>query len=265
MKEKEGRSPAVLIKAYPLCFCRPGMGHMQCTSQVREADEEAHRVQDRTHLSGSFRHKQTSSGVLMILNTGKWHSPAGAKGSGPHLRGGESTADMPHLERAMAHLRESGWYWGSITAAQAKEVLGGAREGSFLLRDSSRPGYQLTLSVQSSLGPTHLRIESAGGTFGFDSLAMARPRLRRFSGVVQLVQHYALTCRGRPRPLDPPTQEEEGPDRPLQLQLTRPLYRTAPSLQHLCRITINQHSDAHSDLPLPGTLTAFLQEYPFLL
>ncbi|XP_036387727.1 suppressor of cytokine signaling 2-like [Megalops cyprinoides] len=201
----------------------------------------------------------------MILNPEKSLSPVGVAGTGLRLRGGGSTEDVLHLERAMTHLRESGWYWGSITAAQAKEVLGGAREGSFLLRDSSRPGYQLTLSVQTSLGPTHLRIESSGGTFGFDSLAMARPRLQRFSGAVQLVQHYALACRSRPHPSDSPTQEEEGSDRPLQLQLTRPLYRTTPSLQHLCRITINQHSDARGDLPLPGTLRAFLQEYPFLL
>lgn len=167
----------------------------------------------------------------------------------------------------------AGWYWGSITAAEAKQLLSEAEEGTFLLRDSSNPGYLLTLSVRTSLGPTHLRIESSGGSFGFDSLAMARPRLRRFGGAVELVEHYALACshssaagpQDRPKPAGEEEEEEEAPDRSLQLKLVRPLRRAVPSLQHLCRIAINQRSRTPRDLPLPGRLKDFLLEYPFLL
>ena len=162
----------------------------------------------------------------------------------------------------------AGWYWGPITAREAKDLLSEASVGTFLLRDSSNPGYLLTLSVRTGLGPTHLRIEWSGGQFGFDSLALARPRLRRFGGAVELVEHYALAC-GQDRPEVEEEEEEEEeencPDRSLQLRLLRPLRRAVPSLQHLCRISINQHSHAPRDLPLPGRLKDFLQEYPFLL
>lgn len=168
-----------------------------------------------------------------------------------------------------------GWYWGCITAAEAKQLLNDVMEGTFLLRDSSNPGYLLTLSVKTSLGPTHLRIAYSDGVFGFDSLVMARPRLRQFEGVVELVQHYAMahrrttSLRDRARPQEEEdTSTEEAPAAPestLQLKLTRPLYKSAPSLQHLCRIAINQHCRSHLDLPLPQRLKGYLLEYPFLL
>uniref|UniRef100_A0A4W4FTH8 SH2 domain-containing protein n=1 Tax=Electrophorus electricus TaxID=8005 RepID=A0A4W4FTH8_ELEEL len=94
------------------------------------------------------------------------------------------------LSRCAGHV--AGWYWGSVTASEAKRLLLEAVDGTFLLRDSSNPAYLLTLSVRTALGTTHLRIEYAGGNFGFDSAAVARPRLRQFKGAVDLVQHYAL-------------------------------------------------------------------------
>uniref|UniRef100_A0A674BY75 Uncharacterized protein n=1 Tax=Salmo trutta TaxID=8032 RepID=A0A674BY75_SALTR len=166
------------------------------------------------------------------------------------------------LQRAMSHLRESGWYWGPLTATQAKQVLIKAPEGTFLLRDSSYQGYLLTLSVKTSLGPTHLRIEHGTGMFGFDSVIVAWLRIRRFEGAVNLVQHYerlrAQKETGGATP-SPPLE------RTLQLKLIRPLHKVSPSLQHLCRVTINQHSRCQQDLPLPGRLHDFLLEYPFVL
>ncbi|KAK6303489.1 hypothetical protein J4Q44_G00259430 [Coregonus suidteri] len=185
----------------------------------------------------------------------------------------ESRENASRLQRAMSHLQESGWYWGPMTAAQAKQVLIDAPEGTFLLRDSSYQGYLLTLSVKTSLGPTHLRIEHATGMFGFDSVIVARPRLRQFEGAVDLVQHYALTYKHLASQKDGlRAQNDTGGGNPLaptektlQLKLTRPLHKVSPSLQHLCRITINQHSRCHQDLPLPRRLQDFLLEYPFVL
>uniref|UniRef100_A0A3B1KHR7 Suppressor of cytokine signaling 2-like n=1 Tax=Astyanax mexicanus TaxID=7994 RepID=A0A3B1KHR7_ASTMX len=184
----------------------------------------------------------------------------------------DSTEDAKRLQNAMTHLHESGWYWGSITAAEAKQLLSEALDGAFLLRDSSNPGYLLTLSVRTSVGPTHLRIEYTGGQFGFDSVVMARPHLRQFKGAVDLVQHYALAYRRqaalREPETDPDLQDAAVPpasDTTLQLKLTRPLQKSARSLQHLCRVIINQHSRNHQDLPLPQRLKHYLLEYPFLL
>lgn len=162
-----------------------------------------------------------------------------------------------------------GWYWGLLTAAEAKQVLDEALEGTFLLRKSSNPAYLLTLSVRTNFGPTHLRIEYVNGKFGFDSVAMARPQLKQFKGAVELVQHYALAYQRTTNPVedDRPAKENSlqvAPDT-LQLKLTKPLLKKPGSLQHLCRKVINQHSCSHKDLPLPERLKDFLLEYPFLL
>ncbi|XP_062397826.1 suppressor of cytokine signaling 2-like isoform X1 [Sardina pilchardus] len=184
----------------------------------------------------------------------------------------EPTVDAEGFEGAMMHLSESGWYWGTLTAAEAKLVLDDALEGTFLLRKSSNPAYLLTLSVRTSLGPTHLRIEYANGKFSFDSVALARPQLRQFKGAVELVQYYALAYQRLASPTEEARPAEEAEENSLQvapetlqLKLTRPRHKKPGSLQHLCRKVINQHSHSHNDLPLPERLKGFLLEYPFLL
>ncbi|KAJ8259605.1 hypothetical protein GJAV_G00171350 [Gymnothorax javanicus] len=248
------------------------MGHVQCVSRTPEKRSDSHQARggglDRSRCPTS-----RSRGASMILPTlipEKSPAPIWPKEQSVEARRGGSAEDSAQVERALSHLQESGWYWGSITAAEAKHLLSEAKEGCFLLRNSSNPAYLFTLSVQTSLGPTHLRIEMSGGTFGFDSLALARPRLRRFGGVVELVQHYALACAHSAPPQNHPirTREEMEAtrDRSLQLRLLRPLPRTVPRLQHLCRVVINQLSQSHPpDPPVPTRLKTFLQEYPFLL
>uniref|UniRef100_A0A4W5N9M8 Uncharacterized protein n=1 Tax=Hucho hucho TaxID=62062 RepID=A0A4W5N9M8_9TELE len=187
--------------------------------------------------------------------------------------------DAAQLQRAMSHLQVRSayfhycWYWGPLTATQAKQVLIKAPEGTFLLRDSSYQGYLLTPSVKTSLGPTHLRIEHGTDMSGFDSVIVARPRMRRFEGAVDLVQHYALTYKNLASQKERlRAQKETGGanpsppiERTLQLKLIRLFHEVSPSFQHLCRVTINQHSCCHQDLPLPGRLHDFLLEYPFVL
>ncbi|KAM6977603.1 suppressor of cytokine signaling 2-like [Aplochiton taeniatus] len=184
----------------------------------------------------------------------------------------ESGQDATDLSKAMSHLHDSGWYWGSLTAAQAKQVLREAPEGTFLLRDSSYQGFILTLSMTTSMGPTHLRIQYSGGMFGFDSVGMARLQLQRFESAVELVQHYYLTYRHlATQKTELESQNDSvsssclAAENSLQMKLIRPLHKVSPSLQHLCRVTINQHSRNHHYLPLPGRLKNFLLEYPFVL
>lgn len=180
---------------------------------------------------------------------------------------GDSSSDAQRIQNAMKHLHQSGWYWGSVTASEAKQLLTEAVDGSFLVRDSSNPGYLLTLSVKTTLGPTHLRIETSNGQFGFDSVVMARPHLRQFKGAVDLVQYYTLAYRRQVahRSLTPDPEAQSAAESVLQLQLTKPLHKTVSSLQHACRIVINQHSRNHQDLPLPERLKGFLRDYPFVL
>ncbi|KAJ8265447.1 hypothetical protein COCON_G00145460 [Conger conger] len=253
------------------------MGHTQCVSQTRDSDPQTGSTDGRIQTFDTSRtvHKPlgipVNTGRMILPNLIPEKSLIPIRLKDPGLEPGqrESTKDAFRGECAMSQLVESGWYWGCITAAEAKRLLSDAVEGTFLLRDSSNPGYLLTLSVKTSLGPTHLRITHSDGVFGFDSVVMARPRLRRFTGAVELVQHYTMAHRRSSSLQDQtgPVEEDTStpPESSLQLKLTRPLYKTAPTLQHLCRIVINRHSRCHLDLPLPGRLKGYLLEYPFLL
>lgn len=166
----------------------------------------------------------------------------------------------------------TGWYWGAISAAEAKTALQDAYEGTFLVRDSSHPRYMLTLSVKTCCGPTSVRIEYSCGLFRLDSIPPACSSLLCFPSVPSLVQHYAST--GQSQRGGAPEAEEGKPweSRTLKggamlLKLRRPLHRPQcfPSLQHLTRLVINRHASCPARLPLPRPLMAFLLEYPFCI
>ncbi|XP_062871359.1 suppressor of cytokine signaling 2-like [Trichomycterus rosablanca] len=242
------------------------MGRTHCISSSAEPNVC---VLERRSCQLHELHAETPGTLMIRLDCRPQKFAPGIRGKERRLEPnrGDSDEEAQRLKDAMTHLHESGWYWGSMTAAEAKEVLIEALDGSFLVRDSSNPGYLLTLSVKTVLGPTHLRLEYSNGHFGFDSVVMARPHLRQFKGVLDLVQYYTLAYRRQA------TQKEAGVnhdalhtgENTLQLQLSKPLHKTACSLQHLCRVVINQHSQNHRDLPLPQRLKDFLWEYPFIL
>lgn len=178
----------------------------------------------------------------------------------------DPTEDLRCITMAFQHLHASGWYWGSISAIEAREVLANVTEGTFLVRDSSHPDYMLTLSVKTSRGPTNVRVEYSGGHFRLDSTFPACPRLLSFPTVPGLVQHYLGTGgkeeRGKQRE-DVPVERLK--DSTVIMKLRQPLHRpkSFPSLQHLTRLAINRHTDCPAQLPLPRLLLLYLQDYPF--
>uniref|UniRef100_A0A673NFF3 Cytokine-inducible SH2-containing protein n=1 Tax=Sinocyclocheilus rhinocerous TaxID=307959 RepID=A0A673NFF3_9TELE len=145
-----------------------------------------------------------------------------------------------------------GWYWGGVTASEARDALIGVSEGTFLVRDSSHPLYLFTLSVQTWRGPTNVRIQYDSGRFRLDSSFPARSCLLSFSALPSLVQiaeeHHVVSK-----------------DNGILLKLRKPLHRPKafPAVQHLTRLTINRHAGCHTQLPLPRPLLLYLQEYPF--
>ncbi|KAL2104213.1 hypothetical protein ACEWY4_001081 [Coilia grayii] len=256
------------------------MGHTQCVSKSTETEPVTLRRDWRikfrpfARLASERRSVSSQTAHMIIPNPASNKSLTVVRPKSQRGRQQlDPAVDAEGFERAMLHLNESGWYWGPLTAAEATQVLDRAHEGTFLLRKSSNPGYLLTLSLRTSLGPTHLRIEYANGKFGFDSAAVARPQLRQFKDAVELVQHYALAYQKVASPKDRNACSTDEADdtalsvtsETLQLKLTRPLHRRPCSLQHLCRKAINQYSHIHENLPLPERLKDFLLEYPFLL
>ncbi|KAG7454365.1 hypothetical protein MATL_G00258900 [Megalops atlanticus] len=181
-------------------------------------------------------------------------------------------SDQSRIAAAMRDLKKTGWYWGSLTANEAKEILQDAPEGTFLLRDSSQRDYLFTISAMTSAGPTNLRIEYKEGKFKLDSVVLVKPKLKQFDSVVHLVEHYVLLSRtsirggsgggggtggGEPSPALTP------PNGAVQLLLTTPVYAATPSLQHLCRISINKVTRQVQDLPLPNRLKDYLSDYAY--
>ncbi|KAM8930231.1 cytokine-inducible SH2-containing protein [Pelodytes ibericus] len=181
--------------------------------------------------------------------------------------------DLLCIARTFCYLRESGWYWGSITATEAKQQLQKMPEGFFLVRDSTHPSYLFTLSVRTNRGPTNVRIEYSDSLFRLDSNYLSKPRILSFPDVVSLVQYYVSSCNSETSRDSSPSQiVPTSPKEPaaVHLKLLHPLPRGGqnPSLQHLCRLQINRSLVPGSDmmvLPLPKRVIEYLQRYPFKL
>nr|BAC28196.2 unnamed protein product [Mus musculus] len=144
-----------------------------------------------------------------------------------------------------------------MTVNEAKEKLKEAPEGTFLIRDSSHSDYLLTISVKTSAGPTNLRIEYQDGKFRLDSIICVKSKLKQFDSVVHLIDYYVQMCKDK----------RTGPEAPrngtVHLYLTKPLYTSAPTLQHFCRLAINKCTGTIWGLPLPTRLKDYLEEYKF--
>ncbi|KAM3858798.1 suppressor of cytokine signaling 2 [Diretmus argenteus] len=171
-------------------------------------------------------------------------------------------SDESRIALAMKELKSTGWYWGSLTANEAKEILQDASEGTFLVRDSSQRDYLFTISAMTSAGPTNLRIEYKHGKFKLDSVVLVKPKLKQFDSVVHLVEHYVQLSRTTSKGASN-SQPSAAPNGTVQLLLTRPVYTATPSLQHLCRVAINKTTRQVQDLPLPNRLKDYLTDYTY--
>ncbi|KAM9823884.1 suppressor of cytokine signaling 2 [Neosynchiropus ocellatus] len=169
-------------------------------------------------------------------------------------------SDERCISLAMKDLKNTGWYWGSLTANEANEILQEAEEGTFLVRDSSQRDYLYTISAMTSAGPTNLRIEYKHGKFKLDSVVLVKPKLKQFDSVVHLVEYYVHMSRTSEKGAAS-SQPSTAPNGTVQLLLTKPVYTTMPLLQHLCRITINRTTRRVEDLPLPNRLKDYLTDY----
>lgn len=197
----------------------------------------------------TLRSPDTSDSTVSAIENGERASPPGGSERSP--------AGDEHIAASMVELRRSGWYWGHMTVNEAKEKLQDAPEGTFLVRDSSHADYLLTISVKTSAGPTNLRIEYREGKFRLDSVVCVRSRLKQFDSVVHLIEYYVLLSKNKK------IENETPPNRTVHLWLVKPLYTSTPSLQHLCRMTVNKCTKKVHELPLPMRLKEYITEYRY--
>lgn len=165
-----------------------------------------------------------------------------------------AAGDSQVLMKTRHDLEESGWYYGALSWQQAATLLKDTSVGTFLVRDSASPQCLYSLSVQTAKGPTSARIHYSCGKFRLDCTGHSQKHMPEFNGVVELAQHYIHANSSQV------WVDHEGKTfSPINIR--QPLRRKAPSLQHLCRLSLNS-SVSEVKKVLPPALRGFLDAYP---
>ncbi|TRY66287.1 hypothetical protein DNTS_023460, partial [Danionella cerebrum] len=165
------------------------------------------------------------------------------------------------VQCAIRRLQDSGFYWGAISGKEANHLLALEPSGTFLLRDSSDNHHFFTLSVKTESGTKNLRIQCDNKSFFLQTDSKGAQSVPRFECILKLVHHYmpwSVASLGHSRSA---YYIYTGGEK-IPLELLRPLPRTLSSLQHLCRKTVNGHTESlERREQLPRPLRDFLQEY----
>ncbi|XP_002733293.2 suppressor of cytokine signaling 2-like [Saccoglossus kowalevskii] len=181
--------------------------------------------------------------------------------------------DLDKLVDTLEILRYSCWYHGAMSSREARKKLSYSPTGTFLVRDSQDPKHLFSLSVKTPRGTTSVRIEyTHHGKFRLDADQSVREKAPSFDCVVKLIAFYMngekrTTCNNVGKQLywlEPSGRK----DTPVKLVL--PLKADVPTLQHMCRLSINRSLPKDLPehyvcrLPLPTKLKLFLNQYPYL-
>ena len=164
------------------------------------------------------------------------------------------------LEKNKNALQECGYYWEKLTWQDAISLLQSCAVGTFIIRDSADRHYRYTLSVQTDKGPTSVRIDYNRGKFRLDCENNMKSSLPEFSSVISLIEHYVRVSKSGNRHV---WVDAEGKVySPIIVRL--PLWRSTPSLKHLCRLSINLNLPrSYTSDHLPSNLTRYLDQYSF--
>lgn len=163
---------------------------------------------------------------------------------------------LPAFSRHLYDMGRHGWYWGPLTRVQAEKHLSSAKNGTFLVRDSSDQRYLFSLSLRYHGGFKHVHIALYMGRYSFGPLLPGRQSTFEpsFPTVAELIEYY----------MDPPWKVIGSNS---SLELNKPLsrFKHVETLQHYCRYIIRQsiRFDKIQYLPLPRHLLKFLEQSPF--
>lgn len=155
----------------------------------------------------------------------------------------------------LRRLKMCGWYWGELSSQQANTLLRDAQNGSFILRDSNDACHLFTLSLKAHNFVISVRVTFSRGQFKLDSCHQEDSP--SFHSMVDLVDYY-LASEHRHFYVNLPDVGE------FPVALRHPIWKEAPSLQHLCRRKVVQCCpDCHKlrQLPMPSHLIQYLVEF----
>ena len=160
-----------------------------------------------------------------------------------------------NLSHTIRRLRMCGWYWGDITSDQAKGVLSNAKNGSFIVRDSTDACHLFTLSLKANNIVVSVRVAFSRGLFKLDS--WNQEDSPSFSSVVDMVDYY-LADESHEFYVELPRVGE------FAVCLKHPIWKEVPGLQHLCRTTIVKYCRTSKQLrllPLPPHLIRYVLDF----
>ncbi|XP_076052634.1 uncharacterized protein LOC143032048 [Oratosquilla oratoria] len=168
------------------------------------------------------------------------------------------------LERTRRAVRECGWYMSDLSHNEALAVLRGTQPGTFVLRDSSDPRYLYSFTVQTVKEPTSVRVHYSHGKFRLDCASNASTSMPSFGSLMGLVDYYTRVTEQNDLQNQHVWIDASG-KKFAPIEFRRPLRRTVPSLQHLCRLAFHKGPGASqppSEGELPVTIMHYLKEYP---
>lgn len=171
-------------------------------------------------------------------------------------RNDHSEYDLQCLKTTMKDLRNSGWYYENVSWQESAILLKSTEPGTFLIRDSSDPNFLFSLSVQTSRGPTSVRLHYVNGQFRLDAEEKLIPHMPSFSSVIELIDYYVEnTVKNKKQKTGKKSGKQNIQKSKDQvwidsqrnvysnILLVKPLYKKDhfSSLQHLARLTINTY------------------------
>ena len=175
--------------------------------------------------------------------------------------------ELKRLTNTVRNLRLSGWYFEDVTYQRSEELLNDKPVGTFLVRDSADPKFLYSLSVKTERGPGSIRLVYADGHFQLSAETDIQFTVPSFPGVVELIQYYVNESCKYQKNQQIFVDSRGVPHSPIILK--KPLRKddSAPSLKHLARLavhdTLQTSGMSHTQLKLPASLTAYLEEYPY--
>eukprot|EP00794_Sanderia_malayensis_P009187 gene9187-10161_t len=160
------------------------------------------------------------------------------------------------FSKALEELQQSGMYWRNLARKEAESILKSTNRGDFLIRDSTSTNTLLTLSFKSNRKVLHVRIMYRAGKFSLESEHQQKQHWK-FDSIVSMVEHYVARSISKmsAKLVASRTLQED------KLFLLRPVKRTCSSLQHLCRVKLNDMKDKTASSGLQSNLSKSLREY----
>lgn len=168
-----------------------------------------------------------------------------------------SPKDQAKLVEIKRLLNNSGWYHEELSWQQSKDLLKNAPIGQWLMRNSSDSRYTFAVSVQTTKGPTSVRVLYAYGKFRLDSDPRLAVAIRSFDCPIKMLEHYT-------KALDDQRDEVWVDNTGLffsQIILTQPLVKEVRSLSHLARLVVNKNK--LNIKHLPSLMKNYIAEYPY--